>query len=275
MVSLGLYGVMGNPIAHSQSPNIYTQFARQTKQNLIYKSILVELGNLRGAITDFYRQGGLGLNITIPFKKDAWQLVNHCSPQAQQARSVNTISIHSDGSLFGDTTDGIGLIRDITQNHKKELKNQNILLLGAGGAAASVIEPILAQSPARLVIANRTSEKAAALAHKFSGLGRIIGGGYKELIGDSFDFIINATATSLQKTLPPLPENLLNSNGWVYDMMYSNQPTVFMEWGKQQGAERTLDGLGMLVEQAAESFFIWHKIQPNTATIIAQLRAYN
>ncbi|CAH9016266.1 shikimate dehydrogenase [Candidatus Nitrosacidococcus sp. I8] len=275
MGQLNLYGVMGNPIAHSKSPNIHAQFAHQTKQNLIYKSILVELGNLRGAITNFYHQGGLGLNITIPFKRDAWQLVNRCSPQAQRAKSVNTISIHSDGSLFGDTTDGIGLIRDITQNYKKELKDQNILLLGAGGAAASVIEPLLAQNPARLVIVNRTAEKAAALANEFSGFGRIVGGGYEDLIGDNFDFIINAAATSLQGTLPPLPENLLNPNGWVYDMMYSNQPTVFMEWGKQQGTGKTLDGLGMLVEQAAESFFIWHKTRPDTATVISKLRTYS
>jgi shikimate dehydrogenase len=263
---------MGNPIAHSKSPQIHTAFARQTGQNLIYTPILVEVGKLEEAITAFHSQGGKGLNITIPFKTQAWNLMHKCSPQAQRAKAVNTITIKEDGSLVGHNTDGVGLIRDLINNHGHHISGQQILLLGAGGAASGVIEALLAQKPSHLVVINRTPAKAIDLATQFSLFGTITGGGYELLANRSFNLIINATASSLQGELPPLPRGILHPGGWVYDMMYGNKPTAFMEWGQIQGAEQSLDGLGMLVEQAAEAFFIWRKIQPYTAPIIAQLR---
>jgi shikimate dehydrogenase len=266
------YAVMGNPIAHSKSPQIHTAFARQTGQNLIYTPILVEVGKLEEAITAFHSQGGKGLNITIPFKTQAWNLMHKCSPQAQRAKAVNTITIKEDGSLVGHNTDGVGLIRDLINNHGHHISGQQILLLGAGGAASGVIEALLAQKPSHLVVINRTPAKAIDLATQFSLFGTITGGGYELLANRSFNLIINATASSLQGELPPLPRGILHPGGWVYDMMYGNKPTAFMEWGQIQGAEQSLDGLGMLVEQAAEAFFIWRKIQPYTAPIIAQLR---
>lgn len=272
MTTPDCYAVMGNPIAHSKSPQIHTAFAHQTGQNLAYTPILVEMGKLEEAITAFHSQGGKGLNITIPFKAKAWNLMHKCSPQAQRAKSVNTIIIKEDGSLFGHNTDGIGLIRDLIDNHGKRISGQQVLLLGAGGAASGVIEALLAQKPSHLVVVNRTPAKAIDLATQFSLFGTITGGGYELLTNRSFNLIINATASSLQGELPPLPGGILHPGGWVYDMMYGNKPTAFMEWGQIQGAEQSLDGLGMLVEQAAEAFFIWRKIQPYTAPIIAQLR---
>jgi shikimate dehydrogenase len=268
------YAVMGNPIVHSKSPQIHTAFALQTSQDLTYTAILVETGKLEEAITAFHSQGGKGLNITIPFKAQAWELVHKCSARAQRARAVNTITIKEDGSLFGDNTDGVGLVRDLIDNHRSRITNQQILLLGAGGAASGVIEALLAQKPSRLVIVNRTPAKAIDLAAQFDLFGTVTGGGYELLANrdNSFNLIINATASSLQGKLPPLPEGILHSSGWVYDMMYGNEPTAFMKWGQTQGAEQSLDGLGMLVEQAAEAFFIWREIRPSTAPIIAQLR---
>ncbi|WP_096527713.1 shikimate dehydrogenase [Candidatus Nitrosoglobus terrae] len=266
------YAVMGNPIAHSKSPQIHTMFAYQTNQNLIYTPILVEVGKFEEAITVFHNQGGKGLNITIPFKNQAWSLMDKCSSEAQRAKAVNTIAIKEDGSLFGYNTDGIGLVRDLTQNHGKRISGQRLLLLGAGGAASGVIEALLSEKPSHLAVINRTSAKAIELAARFSPFGTIIGGGHELLENNSFDLIINATASSLHGEVPQLPPRILNPNSWVYDMMYGNESTAFIKWGQIQGAEHCLDGLGMLVEQAAESFFIWRKIRPNTAPIITQLR---
>jgi shikimate dehydrogenase len=263
---------MGNPIAHSKSPWIHTAFARQTGQNLTYTAILVEMEKLEEAIAAFHNQDGKGLNITIPFKAKAWDLMHKCSPQAQRARAVNTLTIKEDGSLFGDNTDGIGLVRDLIDNHGGRITGQQILLLGAGGAACGVVEALLGQKPSHLVVVNRTPAKAVDLATRFSLFGAITGGGYELLADSSFSLIINATASSLRGQLPPLPKGILRPSGWVYDMMYGNEPTAFMKWGQIQGAEQFLDGLGMLVEQAAEAFFIWRNIRPSTAPIIAQLR---
>lgn len=269
---LDRYAVMGNPIDHSKSPQIHTAFAHQTGQNLTYTAILVERGKLIEAINLFHSQGGQGLNITIPFKAKAWELVHKCSPQAQRARAVNTITIKENGSLIGDNTDGIGLVRDLISNHGGRITGQQILLLGAGGAASGVIEALLEQQPSHLVVVNRTPAKAIDLAARFSLLGTITGGGYELFTDRSFNLIINATASSLQGEIPPLPSGILHPGGWVYDLMYENGPTAFMKWGQTQGAEQTLDGLGMLVEQAAEAFLIWRQARPRTEPVITQLR---
>ncbi|ABA59028.1 shikimate dehydrogenase [Nitrosococcus oceani ATCC 19707] len=266
------YAVMGNPIAHSKSPQIHTAFAQQTGQALTYTGLQVEAGKLAEAITAFQQQEGKGLNITIPLKAEAWRLVDQCSPQAQRAKAVNTILLEKNGALLGDNTDGVGLVRDLINNHGGRITGQQVLLLGAGGAASGVIEALLKEHPSHLIIVNRTPAKAIELAARFSPFGAITGGGYELLENNSFHLIINATASSLQGELPPLPRGILRSGGWVYDMMYGNEPTIFMKWGQTHGAARSLDGLGMLVEQAAEAFFIWRKVRPKSAPIIAQLR---
>jgi len=266
------YAVMGNPIAHSKSPQIHAAFAQQTGQSLEYTSILVERGALPQAIGNFQANGGKGLNITVPFKQEAWKLVDELSDRARLAGAVNTIKFRSDGTLYGDNTDGAGLVRDIVHNHGGEITDAEVLLLGAGGAARGVLEPILEENPDSLVIANRTVDRATELALAFQSLGNVTACGFDELAGRRFDLIINATSASLQGELPPLPEAIIDQGGWCYDMMYGAEPTVFLRWAEAHGADKCLDGLGMLVEQAAESFQLWRGVRPDTGTVIKQLR---
>lgn len=263
---------MGNPIAHSKSPLIHTEFARQTGQHLIYTAELVGRGELALAVKQFQSHNGKGLNITVPFKQDAFALAHELSPRAQRAGAVNTLVLRGENNYYGDTTDGIGLVSDLLNNHQLRLKSKNILLLGAGGAVRGVIEPLMQQSPGRLVIANRTAAKAVQLAADFSDLGNIQGCGFADLNNDQFDLVINGTSASLQGELPPLPDQLLAHQAVVYDMMYGGHPTPFMQWGTKQGASLSLDGLGMLVEQAAESFYIWRGVRPQTQPVIALIR---
>ncbi len=265
------YAVIGNPISHSKSPLIHTAFAQQTRQNLDYITKEIPLDNLAVGLQELQQQGFKGINITVPFKEQAWQLVSDKSEHAQRAGAINTIKFNDNGSLTGDNTDGIGLCRDLVNNHHIELKGKRLLLLGAGGAARGVIEPLLAYQPAELFIANRTASKARDLCELFANFGHINGGGYDALFG-SFDVIINATAASLNGEVPPLPYSILNKNGVCYDMMYSDTDTAFISWAKQHGATKTVDGLGMLVEQAAEAFRLWRGIQPETQTVIMQMR---
>jgi len=265
------YAVMGNPISHSKSPSIHTLFAKHTQQSILYTAIHVDLGGFKQAVGNFAATGGKGLNVTVPFKQEAWALVAERSERAERAGAVNTIKIEND-TLFGDNTDGVGLVNDLTMNHSIELKDKTILLMGAGGAARGVLIPLLKQNPTALFIANRTPDKAKDLADDFFDAGNIRGGGYDALTNLKFDIVINATAASLQGELPPLPDTLLNENASCYDMMYSAKPTPFMLWATQHQAENVLDGLGMLVEQAAESFFIWRGVKPETGSVIKKLR---
>ena len=265
------YAVMGNPISHSKSPSIHTLFAEQTLQSILYTAIQVDLGGFTQAVGNFAASGGKGLNITVPFKQEAWALVNQHSERAERAGAVNTIKIEDD-QLYGDNTDGVGLVNDLTSNHGIELKDKNILLMGAGGAARGVLVPLLKENPSSLFIANRTPDKAKDLAEDFSDTGNIEGGGYESLTDKKFDIVINATAASLRGELPPLPDTLLNDNASCYDMMYSAKPTPFMEWATEHKATIVLDGLGMLVEQAAESFYIWRNVKPDTKSVIEKLR---
>lgn len=266
------YAVMGNPIAHSRSPRIHTLFAQQTGQRLEYRAIQVDVGGFAQALGNFDASGGKGLNITVPFKQDAWQQVTERSQRAERAGAVNTIKFE-DGKLIGDNTDGVGLVNDLTLNNQIVIKGKRILLMGAGGAARGVLAPLLAQHPAVLVIANRTVDKAVELATVFADLGDIKGMGYDDLAGQSFDIILNATAASLQGRLPPLPDGIIAAGGCCYDMMYGAEPTTFMQWAAAHGATRVLDGLGMLVEQAAESFYIWRGVRPDSRAVIKTLRA--
>ncbi len=264
------YGVMGNPITHSKSPQIHTLFAQQTRQHLVYTAIHVDLGGFAQAVGNFDASGGKGLNITVPFKQEAYDLVDERSARAQRAGAVNTIKFEKDKS-YGDNTDGVGLVNDLTHNHQIDLQDKHILLMGAGGAARGVLAPLLECKPALIVIANRTPDKAVALAEAFADLAKVSGCGYHELGDQQFDIVINATAASLQGELPPLPDNLLADGAVCYDMMYGKR-TPFMEWANAHGAAKVLDGLGMLVEQAAESFFIWRGVRPETAPVIEELR---
>lgn len=267
-----LYAVMGNPIAHSKSPQIHTAYARQTRQRMAYRAILVDVGGFAQAVGNFHANGGKGLNVTVPFKQDAWRLADELSERARLAGAVNTLVLRDDNSIYGDNTDGVGLVRDLSENNHCALANQSILLLGAGGAARGVLKPLLDCHPQSLMIANRSADKAIALAAEFREMGAVSGGGFDMLPGKSFDLIINATAASLAGELPPLPEDVLRPGGVCYDMMYGAGPTPFMSWGRQHGAGRVLDGLGMLVEQAAESFALWRGARPDTATVIVMLR---
>ncbi len=266
------YAVFGNPIAHSKSPQIHRRFASQSGQALTYDAVLVPEDGFAVAVNDFFEHGGKGLNITVPFKQQAWALAQCRSPTAELAGAVNTLYLDAEGRLCGDNTDGIGMVRDIIENHGGRVRGARVLLLGAGGAARGVIQPLLEQQPSALVVVNRTAARASELAELFAAVGPVRGCGYGDLEGQSYDLIINATAASLQGEVPPLPAAVLAPGGWCYDMMYSAGPTAFGRWAQQQGAARVLDGLGMLVEQAAESFRIWRGVQPSTQSLVETLR---
>jgi len=270
--TLDRYAVMGNPIAHSKSPQIHAQFAAQMGQRLRYDAILVASGDFKAAVSAFHAEGGRGLNVTVPFKQEAWALADVRTARAERAGAVNTLWWDEQNRLHGDTTDGVGLVRDLRDNHGLALKNLRILLVGAGGAVRGVIEPLLAEQPSELIIANRTAHKAVELAALFKDLGPISGGGFDALTTVPFDLIINGTAAGLAGEVPPLPTAVVGAKTLAYDMMYAMEPTVFVRWALEHGAHQARDGLGMLVEQAAEAFWIWRGIRPATGPVIAELR---
>ena len=271
MKNLDTYAVFGSPISHSKSPRIHTLFAEQTHQSLDYFAQEVNADNFVTAATDFFVKGGKGLNCTVPLKELAWQFADTKTERAESAKAVNTLIKQSDGSILGDNTDGIGLVNDLTHNHHIELKNKRILILGAGGAARGIISPLLDKRPDCLVIANRTVEKALTLALEFNHSFK--SSSFEDLDSEQFDIILNATSASLTNELPPLPANLLARHGICYDLTYSNQPTSFVRWGHSQNASKSIDGLGMLVEQAAEAFFLWRGIRPETKSVISLLNS--
>ena len=266
------YAVIGHPISHSKSPLIHAAFAQQTGQDIEYTAIEVPLDGLEASLIQLRDILKLkGINVTVPFKEQAWELVTNKSERAQRAGAINTVRFDENGSVFGDNTDGAGLCRDLVINHGVEINGKRILLLGAGGAARGVIEPLMQHEPSELFIANRTAEKAKALAEVFIDLGTIKGGGF-DAITAPYDVVINATAASLQGQVPPLPDDLLAEDAACYDMMYGNTDTAFITWAKQHGAAKTIDGLGMLIEQAAEAFQLWRGIMPDTAPVMNMLR---
>lgn len=264
------YAVIGHPIAHSKSPDIHARFAAQTKQNLIYERLLAPLDGFAETVRVFIKQGGKGANITVPFKLEAYALASELTERAKAAGAVNTLTFR-DKKICGDNTDGVGLVHDIMQNAGIALKGKRVLLLGAGGAARGVLLPLLDEQPGELVIANRTVSKAQQLAQQFSGNAAVSASDFFGLRG-VFDVIINATAASLSDDVPPLAPALISQTTFAYDMMYGKQPTVFMRFAEGHGAQ-VRDGLGMLVEQAAESFFIWRGVRPQTDAVFAELRA--
>ena len=264
------YAVFGNPIAHSKSPFIHTLFARQTQQSMSYERIEAPLDGFVVALESFFAQGGKGCNVTVPFKEEAYRMAMQLSPRAKLAGAVNTLKLTDDGLLFGDNTDGAGLVQDL-KFHNEEVAGKRILLLGAGGAARGALGPLLAETPRELTIANRTCSKAQQLAEHFQALGNIKAQAFDELSG-CYDLIINSTSASLSGELPAIPASLFHANMVVYDMMYGAQDTAFNRWAKEMGACKVIDGLGMLVAQAAESFAVWRGIRPGTKQVIAELR---
>lgn len=266
------YAVMGNPVAHSRSPAIHRLFAHQFGHDIEYSAIQVDPGGFAQAVEQFRAHGGKGLNVTVPFKLDAFRLADHTSDRAHLAQAVNTLKLEPDGRLFGDNTDGAGLVRDVEINLGVPLRDKNILVLGAGGAVRGVLAPILKHRPARVVIANRTVSKARDLAKTFEAHDRIEACGFNDLRGRHFDIVINGTSAGLKGEVPPLPVTLFARGALAYDMMYGDRPTPFLEWAQLHGAERIADGLGMLVEQAAESYFVWRGARPQTQPVIAALR---
>lgn len=260
------YAVFGHPIAHSKSPLIHKAFARQTGQDMDYAAILAPLDGFAASVAAFAAAGGRGANVTVPFKEAAFALAERLSPRAERAGAVNTLTFAPDG-IAGDNTDGAGLVADLVRNLHCTLAGKRILLLGAGGAARGVIQPLLDQQPAALLIANRTVGRAQALAELFGS--DVVGSGF-EGIDQPFDLVVNATAASLAGELPPLSPRIFTTATLAYDMMYGRD-TPFLAFARAHGAA-TADGLGMLVEQAAEAFFLWRGVRPDTAPVIARLR---
>jgi shikimate dehydrogenase len=266
------YAVVGNPIAHSKSPLIHAEFARQAGQDMAYTAILAQLDGFAEAVRTFRAEGGKGLNVTVPFKQEAWKLATCLTDRARLAEAVNTLKFEPDGTALGDNTDGAGLMRDIRENLGIAIEGKRVLLMGAGGAARGVLLPLLMQKPAELAIANRTPEKAVELERQFAAYGPIEGGDYARLAGRQFDIVINATSSSLSDALPPLPHGVFASGSLAYDMMYGKGLTPFLQFAKASGAAHLADGLGMLVEQAAESFFLWRGVRPQTQAVINLLK---
>jgi len=265
------YVVFGNPIGHSKSPLIHRLFAEQTGQSLEYTTSLAPLDDFTAFAKTFF-ESGRGANVTVPFKEQAFQLADSLTERAQRAGAVNTLIKQADGSLRGDNTDGAGLVRDLMVNHGVTLKGKRILVLGAGGAVRGALEPLLAEQPEVIVIANRTVEKAEQLAKEFSDLGPVFPSGF-DWLEEPVDIIVNATSASLTGELPAISPSLIQpGETFCYDMMYSNEPTAFCRWATEHKAGQSVDGLGMLVEQAAEAFFQWRGIRPESAPVLEELR---
>ncbi len=270
------FAVMGNPVQHSKSPQIHTLFAQQCGVAINYERIQVDVGGFYQAVSHFSAHGGAGLNVTVPYKVEAYQLCqkppNTLSPRAQQAQAVNTLRFETAGAIYGDNTDGAGLIADLQNNIGFSIRDKSLLVVGAGGAVRGVIGALLACQPRDITIANRTVDKATALSERFGA--DVYAAGLNDSVDTPVDLIINGTAASLNGQLAGISAQYINSSTRVYDMMYANQPTVFMNWARSNGAGEVHDGLGMLVEQAAESFYVWHQKRPDSQAVIRALRKF-
>lgn len=264
------YAVFGHPVKHSKSPSIHAQFAQQTEQDLTYTAMELPIkGFIESARACFEDLNFKGANVTVPFKEQAFAMVDELSPRAQRCGAVNTLIKLPDGRLRGDNTDGLGLVADL-KFHNVELAGKKILVIGAGGAVRGVLQPLLAENPAKVVIANRTVSKAEALANDFADLGEVSASAINEL-SEAFDIVINGTSASLSGFCPVDDPAILAAGATSYDMMYGDKPTVFNAWAAEQGAT-PIDGLGMLVEQAAEAFNLWRNVRPETNAVRADLR---
>ena len=265
------YAVIGNPISHSKSPLIHAEFAQQTGQHLSYVALVAPLDGFEHAVAAFRAEGARGMNVTVPFKQAAFSYATELTERARLAQAVNTLRFDSE-RVWGDNTDGAGLVRDITQNLGFDIRGKDVLLMGAGGAARGVLLPLLSCKPNSLTIANRTLSKAEALAQQFAVFGKVAASDYPSLAGERFDLVINATSSSLNDELPPLPPRIIAPGALAYDMMYGKGLTPFLAFAEANHATQLADGLGMLVEQAAESFLVWRGVRPETQPVIELLR---
>ncbi|MEO8308332.1 MAG: shikimate dehydrogenase [Pseudomonadota bacterium] len=272
MMNPDRYAVIGHPVQHSRSPFIHARFAAQTGQSIAYSTIDATPEGFEAAAREFFAGGGKGLNVTIPHKEAAACLVDQLTPRAQRAGAVNLVAVRS-GSLLGDNADGAGLVRDLVANHHVNIAAHGILLLGAGGAARGIIAPLLERKPRELIIVNRNVDRARELAQRFADLGPVRAMGYDQLEATPHDLVINATATSLAGTLPPLPPAIIDARTICYDLAYGKDGTTFSRWAQHLGCARSLTGLGMLVEQAAESFELWRGVRPLTDSVLRELTA--
>ena len=262
------YAVIGYPVAHSWSPFIHGLFAKQTGHAITYSRLEVAPEALNERVVEFFANDGKGLNVTLPHKQAACLIARERTPRAEIAGAVNTLALGSDG-IFGDNTDGAGLIADLTRNLAFDIKGTRVLVLGAGGAARGVLGPLLEADPEYLEIANRNEERAVELAHEFSTLGTVHGCGFDAIAESTFDLVLNATSASLQDMIPPIPPSVIGPATLCYDMAYGRGDTAFTRWAKSAGAGRAETGWGMLVEQAAESFLLWRGVKPDTGLVIA------
>jgi shikimate dehydrogenase len=270
--TLDRYAVVGFPVSHSWSPFIHAMFAKQTGQAMTYTRLEVAPENFTREVEAFFANGGRGLNVTVPHKQAAFLLMRYRTPRAEIAGAVNTIAVQDDG-LFGDNTDGAGLVTDLTANLGFDLAGTRVLLLGAGGAARGVIGPLLGASPDYLEIANRNGERAEQLAKEFATLGNVRGCGFDEITASGhFDLVLNATSASLQDTIPPVPPGVIGPTTLCYDMAYGKGDTAFTRWAKNAGAGRAETGWGLLVEQAAESFYMWRGVRPDTKPVLEAVK---
>lgn len=270
------YAVVGNPIGHSKSPLIHAEFAKQTGQDMSYQALLAPLDRFIDVVNSFRKQGGRGMNVTLPFKLAAFELATEKSSRALDAGAVNMLKFSGD-SIFGDNTDGAGLICDITRNLGIAVLNKRVLLIGAGGAARGVMYPLLQQGPASLTITNRTFDKARKLIMRYLQISffkrtQLAALPLADLVGHSFDIVINASSASVMGEALPLPTHLFARGSLAYEMMYGKGRTPFLKFARDDGAAKICDGLGMLVEQAAESFYLWRGVRPNTQFVLNKLK---
>jgi shikimate dehydrogenase len=266
------YGVVGHPVAHSWSPFIHGMFARLTGEQLVYRLHDVLPQDFRAYVLDFFSRGGRGLNVTVPHKVAAAELANELTPRAERAAAVNTLAIQRDNRILGDNTDGAGLVHDLRDNLSVNLAGRRVLIVGAGGATRGVVAPLLVLRPAELVIANRTADRAHTFAADFQDLGAVRGCGFDDLGEHPYDVVINATSASLAGEVPAIPASVIKSESLCYDMAYSKGDTPFLKWAKDNGCARAVQGWGMLVEQAAESFQLWRGVRPQTRPVLDALR---
>lgn len=264
------YAVLGNPIGHSKSPFIHTIFAQETNQDMEYGSILSPLDGFKETVDNFRKNGGKGLNITVPFKEEAYKYADNLSDRAKKAGAVNTLKFLDDGSSFGDNTDGFGFIWDLKRLNW-EVKDSSILLIGAGGALKGIIGPIMEEKPKNVVLVNRTIEKARAIKELYPSI-KVLS--FEDLNGsnETFNIVVNCTSLSLSNKLPNISEKFITKNSHVYDLMYSNKNTIFLDWAKSLGCNNISDGLGMLVGQAALSFNLWRGVMPESKNVFLKLR---
>jgi shikimate dehydrogenase len=266
------YGVVGHPVAHSWSPFIHGLFARETGQSMTYRLYDFTPAEFEPRVREFFARGGRGLNITVPHKIAAVDIASELTTRATHSGAVNTLAMQKDGTILGDNTDGAGLVRDLCDNLGLVIIRRRILIVGAGGAARGVLAPLLALEPGEIVIANRTAERAENLAKAFAKLGTVQGVGIRYIGGGPFDLVINATSASLTNDLPPMTEAVIGPETVCYDMAYGKADTPFVEWSLQNGCARAVQGWGMLVEQAAESFRVWRGLKPATASVLTALK---